>query len=135
VLAYQIAGADGLRLLHAEGQEDERESAPAENLLAELLALPGNQDMATLILIDEVLMYAREKIGFDPAWRGRLVNFFQYLTQAVTRVDRAALVASLLATDPRKSDELGKADHPGAVRHLPARTRGRGAAGGQGRRG
>jgi hypothetical protein len=108
VLAYQIAGADGLRLLHAEGQDVERESAPAENLLAELLSLPGKQGMATLILIDEVLMYAREKIGLDPAWRGRLVNFFQYLTQAVTRVDRAALVASLLATDPRKSDNLGK---------------------------
>ncbi len=108
VLAYQIAGADGLRLLHAEGLDLERESAPAENLLAELLAIPGKQGMATLILIDEVLMYAREKIGLDPAWRGRLVNFFQYLTQAVTRVDRAALVASLLATDPRKSDTLGK---------------------------
>jgi hypothetical protein len=108
VLAYQIGGKDGLRLLHADGLDAERESAPAENLLAELLALPGKQGLATLILIDEVLMYAREKIGFDPAWRGRLVNFFQYLTQAVTRVDRAALVASLLATDPRKSDSLGK---------------------------
>jgi hypothetical protein len=108
VLAFQIAGADGLRLLHAEGLDIERESAPAENLLAELLALPGKQGLATLILIDEVLMYAREKIGLDPAWRGRLVNFFHYLTQAVTRVDRAALVASLLATDPRKSDALGK---------------------------
>jgi len=53
-------------------------------------------------------MFAREKIGLDPAWRSRLVNFFQYLTQAVVRVDRAALVASLLATDPRKSDTLGK---------------------------
>ena len=108
VLAYQIAGSDGLRLLHAEGLDAERESAPAENLLAELLALPGKQGLATLILIDEVLMYAREKIGLDPAWRMRLVNFFQYLTQAVARVDRAALVASLLATDPRKSDTLGK---------------------------
>ena len=58
--------------------------------------------------MDEVLMYAREKVGYDPAWRSRLVNFFQYLTQAVTKVDRAALVASLLATDPRKSDTLGK---------------------------
>jgi len=115
VLAFQIAGADGLRLLHAEGQDAERDSAPAENLLADLLALPARktskgskQGLATLILIDEVLMYAREKIGLDPAWRGRLINFFQYLTQAVTRVDRTALVASLLATDPRKSDTLGK---------------------------
>src|SRR5690348_6596550 len=38
VLAYQIAGSDGLRLLHPDGQDDERESAPAENLLADLLA-------------------------------------------------------------------------------------------------
>ena len=41
-------------------------------------------------------------------WRARLLNFFQYLTQAVTKVDHCALVASLLATDPRKSDTLGK---------------------------
>jgi len=108
VLAFQIAGVDGLRLLHAEGKDAERDSAPAENLLVELLALPGKQDLATLILIDEVLMYAREKVGFDPAWRGRLINFFQYLTQAVTKVDRCAVVASLLATDPGKSDTLGK---------------------------
>jgi len=108
VLAFQIAGADGLRRLHAESKAAERDSAPAENLLVELLALPGKQDLATLILIDEVLMYAREKVGLDPAWRGRLINFFQYLTQAATKVDRCAIVASLLATDPGKSDTLGK---------------------------
>ncbi len=108
VIAFQLAGADGLRLLHADGLDAERDSAPAENLLAELLSLPGRDGLSTLILIDEVLMFAREKIGYDPAWRSRLVNFFQYLTQAVARVDRAALVASLLATDPRKSDTLGK---------------------------
>lgn len=108
VLAFQLAGADGLRLLHADGLEAERETAPAENLLAELLALPGKDGLSTLVLIDEVLMYAREKVGMDPQWRSRLVNFFQYLTQAVVKVDRAALVASLLATDPRKSDTLGR---------------------------
>ena len=108
VLAYQIAGVDGLRLLHAEGLDAERESAPAENLLTDLLALPQKEGLSTLILLDEVLMFAREKIGLAPAWRDRLVNFFQYLTQAVTHVDKACLVASLLATDPRKSDSLGK---------------------------
>jgi len=108
VIAFQIAGADGLRLLNAEGKDEERASAPAENLLVELLSLPGKQDLSTLILIDEVLMYVREKVGFDPAWRSRIVNFFQYLTQAVTKVDRCAMVASLLATDPGKSDTLGK---------------------------
>src|SRR6266542_382273 len=44
----------------------------------------------------------------DPSWRSKIVNFFQYLTQAATKVDRCAIVASLLATDPAKSDTLGK---------------------------
>jgi predicted AAA+ superfamily ATPase len=108
VLAYQIAGDDGLRLLHAEGQAAERESAPAENLMLELLRIREDRGKPTLILIDEVLMYAREKVGLAPEWRGRLLNFFQYLTQAVGKVDHCAVVASLLATDPRKSDQLGK---------------------------
>src|SRR3989441_3475345 len=108
VLAFQLAGSDGLRLLHAEGQDAERESAPAENLLVELLSLPARQGLATLILIDEVLMYARGKVGLDPAWRGRLIDFFQYLTQAATKVTTCAIVASLLATDPLKSDTLGR---------------------------
>ena len=60
------------------------------------------------MLIDEVLMYAREKVGLDPAWRGRLLDFFQYLTQAATKVTTCAIVASLLATDPHKSDMLGR---------------------------
>jgi hypothetical protein len=108
VLAFQLAGTEGLRLLHAEERGEERESAPAENLLIELLSLPAKENFSTLILIDEVLMYAREKVGFDPVWRSRIINFFQYLTQAATKVDRCAIVASLLATDPSKSDTLGK---------------------------
>jgi len=108
VLAFQLAGAEGLRLLSATDSEEERESAPAENLLVELLAAPGKQNLSTLILIDEVLMYAREKVGMDAEWLSRIVNFFQYLTQAATKVDRCAIVASLLATDPAKSDTLGK---------------------------
>jgi len=108
VLAYQIAGDKGLRLLHAENQDAERETPPAENLLRELLELPRKEGLATLVLIDEVLMYAREKVALDPSWRHRLQDFFQCLTQSATKVDRACVVASLLATDPRKSDELGK---------------------------
>ena len=108
VLAFQIAGSDGLRLLHAQGRDEERESAPAENLLTELLLLPYRDGLGVLILIDEVLMYAREKVGLDPAWRHKLVDFFQYLTQAATKMPACAIVASLLATDPRKSDTLGK---------------------------
>lgn len=108
VLAWQIAGSEGLKILHPDGKDAERDSAPAENLMIQLLSIPGKKGMATLLLMDEVLMYAREKVGLDPAWRGRLQNFFQYTTQAVTKVDRCAMVASLLATDPAKSDKLGK---------------------------
>lgn len=108
VIAFQLAGVEGLKLLHAEGKDEERESAPAENLLIDLLSLPGKEDLSTLLLIDEVLMFAREKIGLEPAWRSKLINFFQYLTQAAVKVDRCAIVASLLATDPAKSDTLGK---------------------------
>jgi len=108
LLAFQIAGAEGLKRLHADGKDAERDTPPAENLLRDLIAFPLAEGQGTLILIDEVLMFAREKIGLDPVWRHRLVDFFQYLTQAVTKVDRAAIVASLLATDPRKSDTLGK---------------------------
>ena len=110
VLAFQLAGAEGLRAIHADGQDLERETPPAEPLLVKLLERPQREGLATLILVDEVLMYARAKAGVDPNWRNRIVDFFQYLVQAVTKVDRAALVASLLATDPRKqSDDLGKA--------------------------
>ena len=65
VLAYQIGGDAGLQLLHADGKAEERESAPAENLMVELLALPSKENLATLLLIDEVLMFARGKIGIE----------------------------------------------------------------------
>ena len=34
------------------------------------------------------MTYAYDKIALDPPWRGRLKNLFQYLTQAVAKVDR-----------------------------------------------
>lgn len=109
VLAYQLAGTDGLKAIHADGKAEERDTPPAEPLLVKLLETPGEQGLATLILVDEVLMYAREKAGIANVWRERIVDFFQYLTQAVVKVDRAAIVASLLATDPGKQQgKLGR---------------------------
>ena len=107
-LAYQLAGEAGLRILHPDGKPEERDSAPATNLLTELFALPAKDGLATLILIDEVLMYAHGKVTQDEKWRGTLRNFFQYLTQAATKTDRCCVVASLLASDPKKDDELGR---------------------------
>ena len=109
VLAFQLAGADGLRAIHADGEDEERETPPADPLLARLLAIPQKQGLATLILVDEVLMYARGKAGMGQVWRERIVYFFQSLVQAVTKVDRSALVASLLASDQNKHDDLGQA--------------------------
>ena len=110
VLAYQLDGDDGLRAIHADGQAQERETPPAEPLLAKLVAKPQERGLSTLILADEVLMYARAKAGVDRAWGDRIRDFFQHLTQAVVKVDRAAMVVSLLATDPiKQSDDLGKA--------------------------
>ena len=108
VLAFEIAGAAGLRLLHPEEKEAERESVPFQNLLETLFAIPAKEGLATLILIDEVLMYAREKVRGDRGWLGALGDFFQGLTQAVSKIERCAVVASLLATDPAKYDEQGR---------------------------
>ncbi len=107
-LAWQLAGADGLRLLHQDDQPEERRTAPAENLLVPMLEAPQKEGRSTLLLLDEVLMFAHGAVDADPAWRERLKNFFQALTQAATKVDQCAIVASLLATDVAKNDALGR---------------------------
>ena len=94
--------------LHADGQAEERETPPAEPLLAACCRGPQADGLATLVLIDEVLMYAREKAALGEAWRGASDRLLSYLCQAATKVDRCALVASLLASDPDKSDQFGK---------------------------
>jgi hypothetical protein len=109
ILAYQLAGDEGLKSLNAEGQAEERVSPPAENLLETLFALPIKEGLSVLILMDEVLMFARRAVDYDSAWRSRLVDFFQYLTQAASHVNRVCLVASLLATDTDMNDTTGKA--------------------------
>lgn len=108
VLAYQIAGDAGLKILHAENRAEERTGTPFENLLAELLDIPARDGLGTLILMDEVLAYAREMAAIDAKWNDRLVHFFQFLTQAATKVDRCCIVASLLASDPAKTDVFGR---------------------------
>ena len=107
ILAFQLAGADGLKLIHADGKDAERDTPPAEPLVVELLSKPQQDGLSTLVLLDEVLMYIRAQVEAASDSRGRLISFFQYLTQAVVKVDRCAMVASLLASDPRKHDAFG----------------------------
>ncbi len=109
ILAFQIAGAAGLKLLHPEGRAEERRTPPAEPVLAGLLALPAMDKLSTLVLVDEVLLYAKVKVRSDPGWLDLLSSFFQYLTQAATKVPRCCIVASLLSSEPKdQADELGK---------------------------
>ena len=63
---------------------------------------------SVLILLDEVLWYVRVMADIDPAWIGRMRELMHSLTQAVAKVPQCCLVASLLAADPKKMDELGK---------------------------
>ncbi len=108
ILAWQIAGPEGLAVINREKPTEERDTPPAESLLTELLSLPGKEKLALLLLVDEVLMYARIKVAAVPSWRNYLVSFFQYLTQATAKVDTCCLVASLLASDPVKEDLMGR---------------------------
>lgn len=107
-LPLHMFAADLYEVLMQGGKRPLYETAPAENTLTQLLELPVKQGLGVLVLLDEVLMYAREKVAQARSWRDRLLNLFQYLTQAATKVDRCCVVASLLATDPTKSDEVGR---------------------------
>lgn len=109
VLAYQIAGDDGLKLLHADGKAEERNTPPAENTLTDLLSLPSKAGLGTLVLLDEVLLYAKVRCHAERGFLDTLIGFFQYLTQAAAKVDRCCVVASLLSSEPKdQADALGR---------------------------
>ncbi len=109
LLAYQIAGDEGLKLLHADGKAEERATPPAENTLTELLSIPLKEGMGTLILLDEVLLYAKVRCHTEPGFLDVLIGFFQYLSQAAAKVEKCCIVASLLSSEPKdQADQLGK---------------------------
>jgi hypothetical protein len=111
VIAFQIAGADGLRALRGDGKDEERDTPPRDLPLEKLLELPGKNGFATLILFDEVLMYAGEKAKnpvHGEQFREQFLNFLQSLTQAVAKVNTASMIVSLLASDPKRDDAFGR---------------------------
>ena len=103
-LAYQLAGDEGLAKVAAHEADY---ITPAEPLLVDLLKAPQTEGFSTLILIDETLLYARNAVNDDPKRLGILQDFFQMLTQAASRVDRAAIVASLITSDVVLDDPTG----------------------------
>ncbi len=106
VIAWQLAGPAGLKLLKEDGSE--RLSPPATGVMEELLQLARQDVAGVLLLFDEVLWFVRVMADIDPAWIGRMGEFMHSLTQAVAKVPQCCLVASLLASDPHKMDGVGK---------------------------
>ena len=106
LLAWQLGGAAALKLLKDDGSE--RVTPPATNVIEDLLKLAKKDVPSVLILFDEVLWFVRSAAEQDPAWVGRMADFFHSLTQAVAKTSQCCLVASLLASDTKKMDELGK---------------------------
>ena len=107
VLAYQIAGDEGLKLLHAEGKAEERETAPAENTLTDLLELPVKEGLGVLVLMDEVLMYAREKVLQDRAWRRPADQLLPVPDPGGHKGQRLLHRGVALGDDPKKRRRLG----------------------------
>ncbi|RKT44228.1 DUF499 domain-containing protein [Thiocapsa rosea] len=105
-IAWQLAGPAGMKLLKDDGTE--RATPPATGVMEDLLKLARDDGAGVLILFDEVLWFVRVMADVDPAWIGRMREFMHSLTQAVAKVPQCCLVASLLASDPGKMDELGK---------------------------
>ena len=103
-LAYQLAGNDGLATVAAH-ENDYIE--PAQPTLANLIRAPQKDGLATLILLDETLMYTRGAVNDDPKRHGILQDFFQNLTQAVEEVNTSAIVASLITSDMIGNDPTG----------------------------
>ncbi len=103
-LAYQLAGDDGLAIVAAHEADYIN---PAEQTLVDLLKIPQREELSTLILLDEALMYTRAAVNDDPKKFGILQDFFQALTQAVEKVSTAAIVASLITHDIVGEDPTG----------------------------
>lgn len=106
LLAWQLGGEAALKLLKDDGTE--RTSPPAIGVLEEILKLARKDASSTLILFDEVLWFVRTMAEEDPSWVARMAAFFHSLTEAVAKTPQCCLVASLLASDIKKMDELGK---------------------------
>jgi hypothetical protein len=118
LIAWQLLGQKGLDILARDESKPDFDTPPADTLWGQILSEVEISGSGALILIDEFLMWAHDAASPDssgqrhdrgPDWYERFKNFFQRLAQAVESSTQSCLVVSLLATDPQKSDEVGKA--------------------------
>lgn len=106
LIAWQLAGEAGMKLLKEDGTE--RDTPPATGVVESLLKQSRKDVPGVLILFDEVLWFVRVMADIDAKWIGRMREFIHSLTQAVAKVPQCCLVASLLASDVNKMDDLGR---------------------------
>lgn len=118
LIAWQLLGHKGLDILARDESKPDFDTPPSDVLWAQILSEVEAAGCGALILIDEFLMWAHDAASPDhtgqrqdrgPVWYDRLKNFFQRLSQATESSGRSCLVVSLLATDPQKNDEVGRA--------------------------
>lgn len=118
LIAWQLLGEKGIGILERDESKPDHNTPPADTLWAQIFHEIEKSGGAALILLDEFLMWAHDAASpgaagatedRGPAWYDRLKNFFQRLSQAVEASKRSCLVVSLLASDPDKNDNVGKA--------------------------
>jgi hypothetical protein len=118
LIAWQLLGQRGLDIINRDESKPDFDTPPADPFWAKILHEVEASGTGALILLDEFLMWAHDAASSDPAgqrtdrgpvWYDRLKNFFQRLAQAVEGSERSCMVVSLLATDPQKNDDVGKA--------------------------
>jgi len=104
-MAYQLGGLAGYKLVK---QADLKGVSPGSNTLTELLYRFG----PSLIIIDELVAYARNLYGVERLPAGSfesIMTFVQSLTEAVKRSDESILLISVPASDIEIGGEAGRA--------------------------
>jgi hypothetical protein len=118
LIAWQLLGQKGLDILQRDESGADYNTPPADTLWTKIFDSIEADGRGALILLDEVLMWAHDAASpgtagatedRGPAWYDRLKNFFQRLAQAIEASQRSCLVVSLLASDPDRNDEIGRA--------------------------
>ena len=103
-LATQLAGQAGYDLV---AEADRNGRSPGSDTLAELFELAG----PSLVLVDELVAYARNLVGRDDLPGGTfdaVMTFVQALTEAAKRSPRTLLVASIPESETEFGDQAGR---------------------------
>jgi len=93
-------------------EHDQKKVAPGKDILIKLL----EKNKPVLILIDELLEYAvkaagvnlKEITGAEGTLKGQLLSFLQELSEAITSVDKCAVIATLPSSALEHYDEAAE---------------------------